>query len=54
MLRIQGPDVWLEEQKKSHTCKVCGNVVNPYSQECYGCGEKFSSESEEPSSIDGS
>ena len=42
LLRDQGPDKWLEEQKRNHTCRVCGDMVNPYSRECYGCGEKSS------------
>lgn len=39
-----GPDAWLERERNNHTCRVCGDIVNPYSQECYGCGEKSSSD----------
>lgn len=42
LLRALGPGEWLEEQKRSHTCRACGDLINPYSRECYGCGEKSS------------
>jgi hypothetical protein len=42
LLRALGPDRWLEEQTRIHTCPVCGDMVNPYSGECYGCGERAS------------
>lgn len=42
LLCNSGPDGWLEEQKRIHTCRVCGDMVNPYSRACYGCGEKSS------------
>ncbi|MDD1718423.1 MAG: DUF3795 domain-containing protein [Methanoregulaceae archaeon] len=32
-----GPDQWMVDHMKMFTCPSCGDLVSPYTRECYSC-----------------